>query len=167
MDIFERELAGEMISTDDPEYDKILSIILETMDLCRELNSGVHSKEENLEYLEKIIGSEVDESVFFMPPFYVDYGKNITIGKGVVIQQLCTFMDRGGITLEALLNFFSVNNHSSNSLINFTFLIWFSLTFFSHFFKSVIVHISILYIYQLILWRILLLWELMILIYLY
>ena len=44
MDIFERELAGEMISTDDPEYDKILSIILETMDLCRELNSGVHSK---------------------------------------------------------------------------------------------------------------------------
>jgi len=27
MDIFERELAGEMISTDGPEYDKILSIV--------------------------------------------------------------------------------------------------------------------------------------------
>ena len=48
MDIFERELAGEMISTEDPEYDKILSIILETMDLCRELNTGVHTKEETL-----------------------------------------------------------------------------------------------------------------------
>lgn len=100
MDIFERELAGEMISTEDPEYDKILSIILETMDLCRELNTGVHTKEENLEYLSRIIGKEVDDSVFFMPPFYVDYGKNITIGKNVVIQQLCTFMDRGGITIE-------------------------------------------------------------------
>ena len=98
--IFERELAGELISTDDPEYNDILSIIKETMNLCRELNQGVHSEEENLEYLSKITGKEIDESVFFMPPFYVDYGKNITIGKGVVIQQLCTFMDRGGITIE-------------------------------------------------------------------
>ena len=87
--IFERELAGELISTDDPEYQQILDIITETMNTCRELNSGV-----------RIIGKEVDESVFFMPPFYVDYGKNISIGKGVVIQQLCTFMDRGGITIE-------------------------------------------------------------------
>ena len=70
------------------------------MNLCRELNSGVHTTEENLEYLSKITDSEIDESVFFMPPFYIDYGKNLKIGKGVVIQQLCTFMDRGGITLE-------------------------------------------------------------------
>lgn len=55
------------------------------MNLCRGLNSGVYTEEENLEYLSKIIGKDVDESVFFMPPFYVDYGKNITIGKGVVI----------------------------------------------------------------------------------
>ena len=98
--IFERELAGELISTDDPEYQQILDIITETMNTCRELNSGVHTSEENLEYLSRIIGKEVDESVFFMPPFYVDYGKNISIGKGVVIQQRCTFMDRGGITIE-------------------------------------------------------------------
>ena len=98
--IFERELAGDVISTDDPDYEKILNIILDTMNLCRELNSGVHTTEENLEYLSRIIGNEVDDSVFFMPPFYVDYGKNISIGKGVVIQQLCTFMDRGGITIE-------------------------------------------------------------------
>lgn len=55
MNIFERELAGKLISTDDPEYEKILEIILDTMDLCRELNSGVHTKEENLEYLSRII----------------------------------------------------------------------------------------------------------------
>lgn len=98
--IFERELAGELISTDDPEYMDILNIIKETMNTCRELNQGIHSEEENLEYLSKITGRTIDESVFFMPPFYIDYGKNLKIGKGVVIQQLCTFMDRGGITLE-------------------------------------------------------------------
>jgi len=63
--IFERELAGELISTDDPEYQQILDIITETMNTCRELNSGVHTSEENLEYLSRIIGKEVDESVFF------------------------------------------------------------------------------------------------------
>ena len=36
--IFERELAGELISTDDPEYMDILNIIKETMNTCRELN---------------------------------------------------------------------------------------------------------------------------------
>ncbi len=69
------------------------------MNLCCELNAGVHSEEENLDYLSKIIGKDVDESVFFMPPFYVDYGKNITIGKCVVIQQLCTLW----IGMESLL----------------------------------------------------------------
>ena len=63
--IFERELAGELISTDDPEYQQILDIITETMNTCRELNSDVHTSEENLEYLSRIIGKEVDESVFF------------------------------------------------------------------------------------------------------
>ena len=81
MDIFERELAGELISTDDPEYEKILTVIKETMNICRESNQTIHTEEENLQYLSRIIGKEVDESVFFMPPFYVDYGKNIDIDK--------------------------------------------------------------------------------------
>lgn len=67
MNIFERELAGELISTDDPEYEKILEIILETMDLCRELNSGVHTKEENLEYLSRIIGKMLTSQFFSCP----------------------------------------------------------------------------------------------------
>lgn len=98
--IFERDLAGEMISTDDEEYPILYSAIMETMDKCRELNDRVHSDEEIRKIFSDIIGKEVDESFTLMPPFYVDFGKNIKIGKNVLIQQLCTFMDRGGITLE-------------------------------------------------------------------
>lgn len=98
--IFERELAGELIKTDDPEYEDLSSAIVETMNICREMNTGVHTLEENFEYLSRIIGKEVDKSLFFMPPFYIDYGKNLTIGKNVIIQQSCNFMARGGITLE-------------------------------------------------------------------
>ena len=34
-----------------------------------------------------------------MPPFFVDFGKNISVGKGFLLQQNCTFMDRGGIEI--------------------------------------------------------------------
>ena len=98
--IFERELAGELISPDDPDYEELADAIVETMNICREMNTGVHTVEENFEYLERIIGKEVDRSLFFMPPFYLDYGKNLNIGKNVLIQQSCNFMARGGITIE-------------------------------------------------------------------
>ena len=52
-----------------------------------------------LEYLRRITGREIDKSTTLLPPFYVDYGKNIHIGKGCWIQQGCTFFDRGGITI--------------------------------------------------------------------
>lgn len=100
MNIFERELKGEMISPNDPGYEEILSIIIETMTLCRELNSTAHPPEKDIELLEKILGKKLDETTQILPPFYTDFGKNITLGKNVFIQPLCTFMDRGGITIE-------------------------------------------------------------------
>ena len=56
-------------------------------------------RKKSREILAKILGYEMDASSEILPPFYVDYGKNIKIGKNVWIQPGCTFMDRGGITL--------------------------------------------------------------------
>ena len=60
---------------------------------------GWLTPEEVHEYLRRITGREIDKSTTLLPPFYVDYGKNIHIGKGCWIQQGCTFFDRGGITI--------------------------------------------------------------------
>ena len=69
-----------MVSPDEPGYDKLISTIFDTMATAAEMNAkGWLTPEE--------------------PPFYVDYGKNIRIGKGCWIQQGCTFFDRGGITI--------------------------------------------------------------------
>lgn len=97
--IFERELNGDCISPDEPDYKKIKAVITHTMSLTARLNNTPMSNEEAKEILSEIIGEPVDESVMFMPPFYTDFGKNIKLGKGVIIQQLCTFFDRGGITI--------------------------------------------------------------------
>lgn len=98
-DIFERDLNGEMVSLSDPGYDRLINAIWDTMKTADELNDGHHTPDEVRRILGKIIGQEVDASVTLLPPFYVDYGKHIEIGKGCFIQQCCTFFGRGGITL--------------------------------------------------------------------
>ena len=99
MDILQRELNGELIRTDDPEYGKIIGTITETMNALAAYNQRPPFDEGNRAEISRILGYEIDESSAILPPFYADYGHNIRIGKNVWIQQGCTFMDRGGITI--------------------------------------------------------------------
>ncbi|MDB5268071.1 MAG: sugar O-acetyltransferase [Hymenobacter sp.] len=46
------------------------------------------------------INPKVDGTFFVIRPFYTDFGHNIRMGKNVFVNHACTFMDRGGITLE-------------------------------------------------------------------
>ncbi|UOQ52212.1 sugar O-acetyltransferase [Hymenobacter cellulosivorans] len=99
--IFERELAGEVISLDDPDYPQIYAIIRKAIRLTSELNAlTVESNEQVNRVFSELINKPVDASFFFIPPFYTDFGHNIRIGKNVFVNHACTFMDRGGITLE-------------------------------------------------------------------
>lgn len=98
-DIFQRELDGEEIRTEDPEYGKIIGTIRETMNTLAEFNGKPPFDENNKNLIAKVLGKKLDDSSAILPPFYADYGKNITIGKNVWIQQGCTFFDRGGITI--------------------------------------------------------------------
>ena len=97
--IFKKDLSGALVSPNEPGYDELINSIFDTMKLAYELNTGYHSPEEVRDYLSQIIGRKVDESVTLLPPFYVDFGKNIRIGKRCWIQQGCTFFDRVGITI--------------------------------------------------------------------
>lgn len=100
MDIFERDLAGEVISVQDPEFYKINAVIEQTQKLLAELNNSYHTKEEIRDIFSRLTGRQVDESFELFAPFYTDFGRNIVVGENVFINQNCTFMDRGGITLE-------------------------------------------------------------------
>lgn len=98
-DIFKKDLSGAMVSPDDPGYDKLIGAIFDSIKLAYALNDGYHTPEEVRGFLSRITGQEIDETVTLLPPFYVDYGKNIRFGKRCWIQQGCTFCDRGGITI--------------------------------------------------------------------
>ena len=49
--------------------------------------------------MSRLTGKPVDETFKMFPPFYTDFGKNITVGKNVFINACCHFQDQGGITL--------------------------------------------------------------------
>lgn len=99
MHIFERELAGEMISPADPDFPEILSVIDRAMELTTQLNQ-LHYKDPNVRpILGELFGAALDDSSTVLPPFYTDFGRNTRIGAGCFIQQGCTFFDRGGIAI--------------------------------------------------------------------
>ena len=67
--------------------------------ITAELNTGYRTPEEVRALLAELIGKEVDESVALFPPFYSEFGKNLTLGKDVFINLGCRFQDTGGITI--------------------------------------------------------------------
>ncbi|WP_270989517.1 sugar O-acetyltransferase [Campylobacter upsaliensis] len=89
-DIFTRDINGELISPDDKDFSQILIVIENTQKLDKDSLRAIFSE---------IVGYEVDSSVWIFPPFYTDFGRNIRVGKNFFMNQACTFMDRGGITI--------------------------------------------------------------------
>lgn len=72
----------------------------EAMRITAELNGSYHTPEEVRELMSNLTGRKVDESFTLFPPFYTDFGKNITIGKNVFINSCCNFQDQGGVTIK-------------------------------------------------------------------
>lgn len=99
--ILERDRAGQTISLDDPEYPQLFKIILKAIRTTAELNNIITDDLAEIRSIfSRLIAKKVDDSFFLIPPFYSDFGENIEIGKNVFVNHACTFMDRGGITLE-------------------------------------------------------------------
>ena len=99
LDIFERDLAGEVISLGDPEYPKIAALITEAQRIIAEMNTGYREPAEVRALFARLTGVAVDESFWLLPPFYTDFGRNIRVGRNVFVNHACEFMDRGGITI--------------------------------------------------------------------
>jgi len=99
-DIFERMKAGELILENDPDYPVLYNALLRGMKITGQLNASYHTPEETRAVINELTGRQLDETTWIVPPFYTDFGQFIRFGKGVFVNNGCTFMDRGGITLE-------------------------------------------------------------------
>jgi acetyltransferase-like isoleucine patch superfamily enzyme len=71
----------------------------EALRTVNELNTGYRTPDEVRALLTRLTGKPVDKSVALFPPFYSEFGKNLTLGKDVFINIGCRFQDTGGITI--------------------------------------------------------------------
>lgn len=71
----------------------------EALRTVAEINTGYRTPAEVRALLSRLTGTTVDESVAVFPPFYSEFGKNLTLGKRVFINLGCRFQDTGGITI--------------------------------------------------------------------
>lgn len=100
MDIFERMRNGELIRLDEPDYHLVQKQIDWAFTQTAELNKLPFDRQLIREKVGELLGMEINESTTICLPFYTDWGRFTTIGKNVFINMGCTFMDRGGITIE-------------------------------------------------------------------
>lgn len=90
---------GERVVSGSEAHRYMTEAAFEAMRLTARLNDGFHEPEEIRALFSQLTGREVDGSFALFPPFYTDFGKNITVGKGVFLNSGCRFQDQGGITI--------------------------------------------------------------------
>ena len=83
-----------------PEWREFFDALCqEAIKIGMELNNQYHTPEELREIMGKLTGKKIDDTFRLFPPFYTDFGKNITIGRDVFINSGCHFQDQGGIEI--------------------------------------------------------------------
>ena len=90
---------GALIEGGSPEHLFMHGAAQEALRIVAEINTGYRTPAQVRALLSELTGREVDESVAVFPPFYSEFGKNLTLGKDVFINMGCRFQDTGGITI--------------------------------------------------------------------
>ena len=83
-------LAGELYDPLDPE---LVQARVRARDLCQDLNATRESnRDERRRIVTELFGAGGDD-VWVQPPFYCDYGTNITLGRKVFFNFNCVVLD--------------------------------------------------------------------------
>lgn len=95
----ERTAKGDYIAAGSDAHRLMHAAAKEARRITSRINNAFHSAAGLRKLFGKLIGQEVDEGFALFPPFYTDFGKNITLGKRVFINAGCCFQDQGGIEI--------------------------------------------------------------------
>jgi len=90
---------GELIEGGSALHEFMHGAAQDALRVVADLNSGYRTPDEVRALLSRLTGTVVDESVTVFPPFYCEFGKNLTLGKDVFVNSGCRFQDTGGITI--------------------------------------------------------------------
>ncbi|MBZ2195568.1 sugar O-acetyltransferase [Occultella gossypii] len=90
---------GAVIGGGSPAHVMMHQVAQDALRIVAELNTGYHNADEVRAFLSELTGRTIAESVTVFPPFYCEFGKNLTFGENVFVNMGCTFQDTGGISI--------------------------------------------------------------------
>jgi galactoside O-acetyltransferase len=91
---------SQLIGTRTPESRALFDRVKVATRLSSKLSTYCMDEGESIQKVfEELIGKPVGDSFTLIPPFYTDYGLNITVGRAVFIGYECAFTGHGGITI--------------------------------------------------------------------
>lgn len=98
-DVLELLRSGENVSMNHPDIGTLAKGACAAFRVLKAFNQE-YDLEKGRNLFSELIGKEVVETTRVYPPFYTNYGKNITIGNNVFINHDCSILDLGGIDIE-------------------------------------------------------------------
>jgi acetyltransferase-like isoleucine patch superfamily enzyme len=91
---------SQLIGVRTPEFREFLDRVKLATRLSSKLSEYCMDETEPIRTaFEELIGKPVGDSFWLIPPFFADYGLNITIGRAVFIGYGCTFTGHGAIDI--------------------------------------------------------------------
>lgn len=99
-DIFEKLRSGEAVDMASPEYQDAIKEMRRSNQLCARISglNQIHDGTENL--ANELFDEPMGENSTIFPPFVIDYGNQVKIGKNVFINHHLTMMSAGGVTID-------------------------------------------------------------------
>ncbi len=94
----DRARAGIVTSTDDPDLSELTDAIDRAVSLCCRFGSEPDGGRRRA-ILEELLGCELDSGTVIKPSFRCDVGTNIHLGRNVMVNFDCVFLDSADITI--------------------------------------------------------------------
>lgn len=98
MGFLDRARSGVPTSSADPDIGELEAAIARSTALCDRFNSPV-GEDERRRILEELLGCDLDPGTTVRPSFRCDIGTNIHLGRGVMVNADCVFLDTADITV--------------------------------------------------------------------
>lgn len=92
----QKMLTGEMYDAADPQ---LTADRRRARDLCKSLNDSTDSEQELRERIIRELFGSAGDAVWIEPPFYCDYGFNITLGSKVYFNFNCVILDPASVII--------------------------------------------------------------------
>ena len=92
----DKMLSGELYDPFDPE---LVQAREQARDLCQELNATRESQQDHRRRITAQLFGRGGDSVWLQPPFYCDYGTNISLGERVFFNFNCIVLDVCPVTI--------------------------------------------------------------------